>query len=1302
MVDHRLSRNVWSYPTLSWITPIIRIGSKKPLEQQDLGLISTSEQSVTVAASFARFWDDFSKHARNPKDYKCPNLSLTLFAIYYPTMLFLAILRLASIIINLGLPYIVLPQVLKFISNPDDPSLLLGSGLAISFAFLAILLVIALLNSTRTSLEVDLAIRVTSLLTGAVYEKALRLSPKSRQIFSEGKILTMINVDVRSLSVFLSVTINQMWSVPLHIVISMYLLSQLIGRAVWSAAGIYILFTLFQMGLGGAMSKAVNGYLKTFDHRITISREFLGGIRVIKYGALEEIFRQHIRYWRDLQTKSLQLFSVSIIFITSLLQIQEVFVPGVAFAVYATLGGDMHSYVPFSALGIFNMLLKPMNEVTLIFAAAAQAGVSYQRMAPYLISSEVLESEVSQVHKSQPENSTTAIKLEAAEFIWESARESNQSAKNKNNSKKFKMLLKKSSLNLDNSTVSLIDKPFRIHSTTLDIPQKCLVAVVGAVGSGKSSMLSALISDMCKVSGQANIYGSISYCSQEPWIITGTIEDNILFNKESARANIPMALSASCLELDLKGMEFGLGTQIGEKGINLSGGQRARIALARAIAHDADIYLLDDPLAALDAHVGKKVFDNAICGVLKNKTVVLVTHQLHLLPKMDMIVVMDKGSVVETGTYSDLIASPSSHLSHIMSNHHVDTSDLDNETDIVVEEMAETKTAMTEKQDSPSQEERIVGRIKLSTLKSYMNFCGGIPYVASLSIVVLIATISVICTHLALGWWAEDTLGLSSQEYIRMYILLGSLSALSSIAMTTLVLLAGKRASVFIHHTALDGLMRTTMGFFDTQPIGRILNRLSGDIELIDLKMPEALLAAVNFMIYVIAGVIVIATSSFILLAQFACLAVLVVILFRFFQSSYRELQRLVAIMRSPLNAHISETLTGIATIQAYCMQDSFIHQQRLNMDQCSVSNMYFEGARNWLALCLELLAASVTFVLVLLATLRVGGSTSTTLGVSLVASMGLSDSLNMLMTAWGKTEAMFNAVERLDHYSYELKSEAEGTLPTDPKPKTWPTKGAIEIKKLRLAYESRPDHPVIKEISLFLKPGEKVGVVGRTGSGKSTLMASLFRIIEAQSGSIEIDGIDISTLGLKTLRSSLQIIPQEPILFSGTFRSNLDVRSEYTDEEIWRALETVGLNTYISSLTNKLDSTISENGTNLSAGQRQLICLCKAILANPKVLVMDEATAAVDASTDRRIQDLIQTHFSDTTVFSVAHRLNTIAAFDRVLVLDQGTVAEFDAPHVLLQNKDSVFSDLVEATGIANATVIRSMALEHFKASNM
>nr|KAJ3421417.1 hypothetical protein HK105_003607 [Polyrhizophydium stewartii] len=949
--------------------------------------------------------------------------------------------------------------------------------------------------------------------------------------------------------------------------------------------------------------------------------------------------------------------------------------------------------------------------------------ISIRRVSEFLLAEEVDPNEASLQRPAADSPDGTALKMSAASFTWEEVKKDADALTHKQSDKKAATAQPNNNKDKKNGDAES-DKPapFALQDISLDIPCGSLVAVVGSVGSGKSSLLSALIGGMRKTAGDSALFGSVAYCAQEPWIMSGTIEENIVFGDDSVRARVPAAVAAACLDRDLEILPNGLGTQIGEKGINLSGGgQKARVALARAIARDADIYLLDDPIAALDAHVGKQVFDDAICGVLRGKTVVLVTHQLHLLPKVDMVVVLDEGRVVETGAFRELMARNGSMLAEIMKDYHFDDHDPEASKEAVDADKADSnkpedivKAVKTFEEEKAVAEDRRVGRIEFKTVKSFFVAAGAWFAIAMLlSFALSVAT--TIFARIFLQLWIDDKWHISQADYLSAYIGINAANVL------TIFLFYGCYVSaITLHDRALAGIMYAPTSFFDGQPIGRILNRMTADVSSLDQDLANTMYILSGQLTEFIASGIVIGYSSPYLLSKRHMLAAqrcsmlrcrpsnadahavqLVVIasvayaLFWFYQRSYRELKRLQSIMRSPLLSHVSESLNGIQTIAAYGATGIFSAQLCRKIDLANKANLLFWGARYWLSIRLTIIGATATFVVGMLGAAEI--IPPAILGLAINSTVTLGSSVNSSLQYLAETEASLNAVERLDYYAYNLPAEAARQLLTDPKDGAWPTAGAVAIRDLEIRYPSRPDHAVIQDLSLDIRPGEKVGVVGRTGSGKSTLMTALFRIMEASKGSIAIDGIDIASLGLKTLRSRLQIIPQDPVLFKGTVRSNLDFASKYTDDELWAALGLVSLKDFVGTLDGKLDAAIDENGANLSMGQRQLMCLCKAILAKPKVLVMDEATASVDAEADRRIQESIETQFVATTVLSIAHRLNTIAAFDRVLVLDTGRIAEFDAPHVLLGRSGSVFGEMVDATGAANAAVIRQIAADHF-----
>nr|KAJ3419949.1 Multidrug resistance-associated protein 1 [Polyrhizophydium stewartii] len=1146
-----IRRDPVSLVTVSWLTPILRHGARKPLAEADLPDLPSAELSSAAAASLDGFRRRLGAHIADPAAARAPSLASALAKTHAAPFTAAVLLRSAAAALAILRP-LMIPQILRVLllkSNPaaDTSSLWTTSPVAMAFIMLAMEAASGLFLFTAQSVILGMNVAITASASDLIYKKALFLSPKARQQFTEGTISTLSMTDVRRLAVFASSCILAFACIA-QTAAALVSLVKFLGVSTWIAVGIYVSMMLVQTVIVPGFGVAISNYMSALDARTKALREFLYGVKVIKYQAAEEAFVAGIGKLRALQCIGLVQYIKAFSMLVSVSILQQFLIPPLTIIIYAALGGSITADTIFTAMGLLSALIDPSGY---IFGAAAntyQGYVSYKRITEFLVAEQVKSSEITQRQPSTDSHDGTAIKMSAASFTWEEVKKNDPNAANgKSKRRIFKKKSKKAAVNADadkkdGDAESDKPAPFALQDITLDIPRGSLVAVVGSVGSGKSSFLSALIGGMRKTAGDSALFGSVAYCAQEPWILTGTVEENIVFGNDAVRARIPAAIAAACLDHDLEILPNGLGTQIGEKGINLSGGQKARVALARAIARDADIYLLDDPIAALDAHVGKKVFDDAICGVLRGKTVVLVTHQLHLLPKVDTVVVLDEGRVVETGAFRELMAREDGALAEIMKDYHFDD--------------AEAETAKEADDDA-------------------------------------------------------DANGDKPEDIV-------------------------KAVKAFEEEKAVAEDRRVVL---------------------------------------------------------FAILVIASVLIYRFYQRSYREIKRLSSIMRSPVASHISESLTGIPTILSFGLSERFIGMQHSKMDANNKANFILSSAQIWLGVRLSLLSSLAIFAVLMLAAFDLVNAAVVGLGVSMALSLG--DGFNHLLTTVSEAEAMFNSVERLDYYAKDLPAEAARELPTDPKDGEWPTAGAVAISSLEIRYPSRPDHAVIQDLSLDIQPGEKVGVVGRTGSGKSTLMTALFRIMEASKGSIAIDGIDIASLGLKTLRSRLQIIPQDPVLFKGTVRSNPDFATKYTDDELWAALGLVGLKDFVGSLDGKLDAAIDENGANLSMGQRQLMCLCKAILAKPKVLIMDEATASVDAEADKRIQESIETQFAATTVLSIAHRLNTIAAFDRVLVLDGGRIAEFDAPHVLLGRAGSVFGDMVEATGAANAAVIRQIAAD-------
>ncbi|ORY50464.1 P-loop containing nucleoside triphosphate hydrolase protein [Rhizoclosmatium globosum] len=1284
----------WSpvtYVTVGWIYPLLSVGSKKPLTDEDLPLLTTHESASHSAKWLDEFTTEAADYSRSTtKDRsvkKPPSLFYALMPHVLGVFVFNAICSAINIILSMSMSLMV-GVITNYLNGVYTGPEAFNNGYALAFVLFGMQTLQMLSYNVSTSLSNLTNVRLGAALTSAAYKKSFRLASSSRSLYPPGKINTLCTSDIKNVKMFIDV-VNRAWSMPLQVIITLYLVSTLLKAATATAAAVFIGIGLFLLVVRPKMMAAVKEYMKGQDKRTTLLREFLYGVKVVKYQALEEHVEAKISAARGEQVKALKDYIWRLIELLFILIAQQQLTTPLTLATYGAIGNgnNMDPATVFVAFSLLNGLVGISSSLTGVITGVTQASASYKRIYEFLIAEEADISEFPISLPSSTESDASAILFEDASFTWESSKKVGTEMVAKPSKKEKAEKQETAKVEVTDSDI------FKLEGVNLTIKKGSLVAVVGATGSGKSSLLSAITGGMRKTGGQATVFGSVGYCPQDPWIISGSVQDNITLLDESLNDACSDAVNACSLAKDLESLANGLGTQIGEKGINLSGGQKARVALARAIAKNPDVYILDDPLSALDAHVGKEIFNGTISGpLMKDKTVVIATHLLHILPKTDHVLVMDQGKIVQSGSYKDLMNDTAGRLFETMKDYHLDE---EPEEKTIIKK---TDSVATNKKEEATAEDRQVGNVSYSTYKTYFKACGSSSFI----ILMVFSVLSVILqagTELLLSAWTSNFLNFNNQmNYVYIYSAASVSGALLANVISMMTLYMCVKGAIQFHDSALKGIMAAPMSFFDTQPIGRLLNRMTGDVASLDREIGSVLdnlnanggsAIATTLVLWVIAWQFI--PISLVMIG-------IAVYMYQFYRKTYRELKRLNTIMQSPLAAHISETLTGLPTVLSYRAQNIFIERQMVTMDQSNLATLLFTHAQLWFMLRLRCLAALITLALTLLGV--TGVIDRRFISLALASTMSWAAQINASLMLYGSMEAAMVNVERLGYYSNDLPHEAARSLPKDGTLDCWPSTGTIEIKNLEISYENRPDHIVINDISVSIRSGEKIGIVGRTGSGKSTLMDAFFRLMEANKGTIEIDGEDIATLGLKKLRSGIQMIPQNPILFDGTVRSNLDPVGRYSDENIWYALECCGMKDYISTMSEKLESVVTEGGSNLSAGQRQLLCLAKVLLQKSKILIMDEATSSVDAESDLRIQDSMKTHFKDATVISIAHRLNTVAAFDRILVLNHGKVAEFEAPHLLL-SRNSLFADMVDATGVANASVIRDIAKDAYLKSN-
>ncbi|KAI8915218.1 P-loop containing nucleoside triphosphate hydrolase protein [Powellomyces hirtus] len=1215
---------------------------------------------------------------------------------------------------------VFLKQILLFLTPAGAPGrgeLFLDSGIGLAICIFLLQAGLSVFQRTAEQLVREVIMNVRTIIIGSVYEKSLRLSGEASREFTNGSVMNMINVDSETIMVAIFF-MNFLVGSPFQVIIAIGLLFQNLGvLPVLASIAVMVVLVAIQAPFMVYAKRSRVTILSAGDVRVAGVREILYGIKIIKLRAWEEFFVDKVAKLRQKQLTALKGSYVAFGGFITLAQLTPIMMPIAAFIVYSAKNGGVDATVVFPAIVLFNILIAPMLDLPQGLSFIIAATVSWKRINKLLQASESKPLQITPVTSgSTTKGPGDDIVISDATYKWEVVL-ATEKDKDKKETKKEKKERKRSassskakseanssppdSSSAEGSAETLVEEKKEIEplfrNLNLTFQKGALTAVVGAVGSGKSSLLGAIIGEMTQLSGKTSIHGSIAYSAQQPWIQTGSVKDNIVFQHAYDERRLSEAVRVCGLESDVRQLSAGMDTEIGEKGVNLSGGQKARVALARAVYEDCDIYLLDDPISALDAQVGAKVYSECIKGSLAGKTRVLVTHHLHLLQDVDRIVVLEDGAVAEEGTFQTLLAK-NGLFTELMKDYHLDDPEQEEEEKDQVEKAQAAKSDEREKPNDAggliAEEERVQGAVQWPTYKAYIIGAGGVTYVFAVVSMSAIAQGVTIMSQYWLSWWSERKLDIGDSSYLLGYAMLGIGIAVTTTLVNVALFFGNYAVAKSIHHRAFKQLLRSPMGFFDTQPIGRLLNRFTKDIDSVDQRLWGDILTMCISVSQIVGAIVLLAIVSPYMLIAFVPVVTLYFYVLQYYRATFRELKRLDSVLRSPLYAQVSESLTGISTIRAYKAEDRFIQRQRALIDVSNSPYYLMFSATVWIGIRIELVSCLIVFALAMLGV--EGVIAAPLVGLAFTYAVPLTQFINMLLRSFASLESDMNSIERLEEYAVDIAEEAPAYQANDPAPGVWPTAGAIDISHLELRYPSRPDHAVIQDLSLSVKPGEKVGIVGRTGSGKSTLLTALFRMVEPSQGSITIDGQDISKLGLCTLRRAVDIIPQDPTLFTGTIRNNLDVESQHSDAEIWELLDRINLKTYVTSLPEKLDAPVAEQGENLSVGQRQLICLGRAMLKKPAILVMDEATAAIDGAADERIQSLIRSQFSTSTILCIAHRLNTIADFDRVLVMDAGRKAEFDTPHKLFQNPHSLFSQLADATGVANSQLLRQVAAEH------
>uniref|UniRef100_A0A4Y0AUR7 ABC-type glutathione-S-conjugate transporter n=1 Tax=Anopheles funestus TaxID=62324 RepID=A0A4Y0AUR7_ANOFN len=1305
-----------SFPSrifFAWFDRLAWVGFKKPLEVEDLWTMKPEDSSKEVSPAFLHHWNKtlektyqtretsndvtFKKLGntasvdfRTTKSKNIASILPALIKTFGGTFLLGSFLKLGQDLLTFASP-----QILKLIIGFVDGDEPLWKGLMYAITLFVVAGTQTLLLGQYFNRMFFVGLRIRTALISAIYRKALIISNSARKGSTVGEIVNLMAVDAQR---FMDLTtyINMIWSAPLQIGLALYFLWQILGPSV--LAGLAVMIILIPVnGVIANMIKTLQiKQMKNKDERVKLMNEVLSGIKVLKLYAWEPSFEQQILKIRDKEVKVLKSAAYLNAGTSFIWSCAPFLVSLVTFATYVLVDEKnvLNASTAFVSLSLFNILRFPLSMLPMLISNMVQTSVSVKRINTFLNQEEL-----------DPDN------------VQHDEKES-------------------SPLLIENGVFSWGGEETTLKNINVRVEKNQIVAVVGTVGSGKSSLLSAFLGEMDKVSGRVNTLGRIAYVSQQAWIQNATLKDNILFGKPMDQRRYNRVIEACALKPDIEMLPGGDMTEIGEKGINLSGGQKQRVSLARAVYNDADVYFLDDPLSAVDSHVGKHIFEQVIgpTGLLALKTRVLVTHGITYLPNTDKIYVLREGEVSESGTYQELMDKKGA-FAEFLIQHLQEVSEEEEDLDEIKQQLensvgaeellnqlnrTNSKRSRSESTsetgsvkdisrqnsttDSSSslrrrtsekapevtktklieQEKSETGSVKWEVYKHYLKSIGLTLSVATVILNMIFQGFS-IGSNLWLSRWSTDESAENDTSvrdmYLGVYGAFGAGQAIFSFFCDLPPQFGALRAANLLHATLLRAVMRLPLGFFDITPTGRILGRFSKDVDIMDNTLPDTIISISYCFYEVVATLVVISISTPIFAAVIVPIGILYYAVQRFYVATSRQLKRLESVSRSPIYSHFGETIQGVQTIRAYSVQDRFITESDEKVDSNQLCYCPSIIANRWLAVRLEMVGNLIILFAGLFAVLGRETMNAGLVGLSVSYALQITQTLNWLVRMTSDVETNIVAVERIKEYG-ETKQEAAWEVPNSTLPRDWPEQGTVEFRDFQVRYREGLEL-VLRGISFTVNGGEKVGIVGRTGAGKSSLTLALFRIIESSGGSIVIDGQDISKLGLHSLRSRLTIIPQDPVLFSGTLRINLDPFNAHSDDDIWKALEHAHLKAFVKGLTAGINHEVTEGGENLSVGQRQLICLARALLRKTKVLILDEATAAVDLETDDLIQRTIRTEFKDCTVLTIAHRLNTIMDSDKVIVLDKGQIVEFAPPTELLQSKNTAFYSMAKDAGL-------------------
>uniref|UniRef100_A0A7N6AFE3 ATP-binding cassette, sub-family C (CFTR/MRP), member 9 n=1 Tax=Anabas testudineus TaxID=64144 RepID=A0A7N6AFE3_ANATE len=1209
--------NLLSKATYWWMNPLIIGAHKRPIELKKIGKLPIAMRALT---NYLRLKDAY-------EDQRDPDLSPSIWRSMYRAfgrpILLSSFFRCLADVLGFAGP-LCISGIVKYLKETyfgvhfmSSTKLLQNTSVLAVLLFLALILQRTFLQ-TSYYVTIETGINLRGALLAMIYNKILRLSTSNMSMgeMTLGQINNLVAIETNQLMWFLFLCPN-LWAMPVQIVMGVILLYCLLGWSAVVGASVIVLLAPIQYLIATKLADTQKSTLEHSTERLKRTTEILKGIKLLKLYAWENIFCDSVEDTRGKELTSLKTFALY----TSMSIFMNAAIPIAAVLVTFVMHHFLNETGPspseaFAALALFHILVTPLFLLSTVVRFAVKALVSVQKLGEFLQSDEIGD--------DSWRNGDMSVSLEGG-----------------------KKHLGAVSLN-DNTSVNRTTAHL-ITFSTFSVCVGQLTMIVGQVGCGKSSLLLAMLGEMQTIEGRVCWSKSdpssvpyiliknrnfVAYAAQKSWLLNATVEDNITFGSPFNKQRYKAVIDACSLQPDIDLLPFGDQTEIGERGINLSGGQRQRICVARALYQNTNIVFLDDPFSALDIHLSDHLMQEGILKFLQDdkRTVVLVTHKLQYLIHADWIIAMKDGSVLREGTLKDI------------QTHDVELYDhwktLMNRQDQELEKVEEEEE---EDDDNMSTTSNRRSKIPWKMCWRYLSSGGYLMVFLMVSSNLLKHSVIVAIDYWLALWTSSKTNQSNDSYYLPVFIILCAAGIFLCLFTSLSVEFLGLSAATNLHHNLLNKIIHAPIRFFDITPLGQILNRFSADTNIIDQHIPPTLESLTRSTLLCLSAIGVISSITPAFLVALVPLAVAFYFIQKYFRVASKDLQDLDDSTQLPLLCHFSETAEGLTTIRAFRHEARFRQRMLELTDTNNTAYLFLSAANRWLEV------RTVT------------------------------NYLNWVVRNLADLEVQMSAVKKVNSFLSTECENYEGSMDTSQVPENWPQDGEIKIQDLCVRYDPMLK-PVLKHVNAYIKPGQKVGICGRTGSGKSSLSLAFFNMVDIFEGKIVIDGIDICKLPLHTLRSRLSIILQDPVLFSGSIRFNLDPEKTCTDDRLWEALEIAQLKNMVKALPGGLDAVVTEGGENFSVGQRQLFCLARAFVRKSSILIMDEATASIDMATENILQKVVMTAFADRTVVTIAHRVHTILTADLVIVMKRGNILEYDKPETLLEQEDGMFASFVKA----------------------